>query len=183
MLIRWNIFTTRFGTGAFACTESGVCSVMLPQENWVRSGQPALPGIHPSGDSVLLLDSSLEERDYFESFFQGDPELHTDSDQSITPPIVDWDFLKRHRTPFQQKVLRACYEIPKGRVETYGSLATRSGVSGAARAAGSVMATNPVPLLIPCHRVVRQGGNVGQYGGGAGMKTWLLQSESALFTA
>ncbi|MDX1971410.1 MAG: MGMT family protein, partial [Candidatus Sumerlaeia bacterium] len=101
----------------------------------------------------------------------------------ITPPIVDWDFLKRHRTPFQQKVLQACYEIPKGRVETYGSLATRCGVPGAARAAGSVMATNPVPLLIPCHRVVRQGGEVGQYGGGAGMKTWLLQCESALLTA
>ena len=84
-------------------------------------------------------------------------------------------------TPFQQRVLRAAIAIPRGHTCSYGELAERIGAPGAARAVGSALGRNPVPLLIPCHRVVRSGGDVGKYGmGGAQMKVRLLRREGAL---
>lgn len=84
-------------------------------------------------------------------------------------------------TPFQQAVLRATVEIPYGLTETYGEVAERVGAPRAARAVGTALSKNPVPLLIPCHRVVRSGGDVGQYGmGGTAIKKRLLRREGSL---
>jgi methylated-DNA-[protein]-cysteine S-methyltransferase len=80
-------------------------------------------------------------------------------------------------TPFQRTVLLCCYRIPRGRVCTYGALAKAAGVPQGARAAGMVMAGNPFPLIIPCHRVVRSGGALGGFGGGMAMKKALLAGE------
>jgi methylated-DNA-[protein]-cysteine S-methyltransferase len=57
-------------------------------------------------------------------------------------------------------------EVPWGETVTYGELALMAGAPGAARAVGTTMATNPVPLVVPCHRVVASGGRIGGYGGG-----------------
>ena len=73
---------------------------------------------------------------------------------------------------------------PRGQTCTYGELAERVGAPRAARAVGSALARNPVPLLIPCHRVVRSGGDIGKYGmGGAQIKKQLLRREGALGAA
>lgn len=69
-------------------------------------------------------------------------------------------------SPFQQTVLRALYALPKGQVISYGKLAERVGKPRAARAVGTAMARNPFPLVIPCHRVIRAGGDVGRFQGG-----------------
>jgi methylated-DNA-[protein]-cysteine S-methyltransferase len=66
-------------------------------------------------------------------------------------------------TPFQRTVLRACRRIPYGRTASYADLARAAGRPAAARAVGGVMARNPVPLLIPCHRVVRRDGALGGF--------------------
>jgi len=66
---------------------------------------------------------------------------------------------------FQQAVLRHCRKIPHGKTCTYGELAARAGYPGAARAVGNCMASNPLPLVIPCHRVVLSNGGVGGYSG------------------
>lgn len=83
-------------------------------------------------------------------------------------------------TPFRRKVLDQAASIPKGEVRSYGWLARHVGSPGASRAVGSAMATNPVPLIIPCHRVVRSDGRIGAYSlGGPDNKWKLLRQEGA----
>lgn len=83
---------------------------------------------------------------------------------------------------FNQKVWKACAEIPKGEVRTYGWLANRIGHPGAARAVGSALGANPFAPIIPCHRVVRSDGGMGGYSGTGGVKTkvLLLKKEKAI---
>jgi methylated-DNA-[protein]-cysteine S-methyltransferase len=78
---------------------------------------------------------------------------------------------------FQQRVLRAEHAIPRGQVSTYGRIAQYLGLPGAARAVGRALATNPFPILIPCHRAVRSDGTLGGYQGGPAMKRKLLALE------
>jgi methylated-DNA-[protein]-cysteine S-methyltransferase len=90
---------------------------------------------------------------------------------------IDWSAL----TPFQQRALRATYEIPYGQVATYGELARRLDQPRAARAVGRAEATNPMPLVIPCHRLIGADGGLHGYGAGAGLETkaWLLRLEGS----
>jgi|WetSurMetagenome_2_1015567.scaffolds.fasta_scaffold520948_2 O-6-methylguanine DNA methyltransferase len=78
---------------------------------------------------------------------------------------------------FQLKVLNILREVPRGEVRTYGELASLAGRPKAVRAVGNVMACNPVPILIPCHRVVPSSGGVGNYGLGPQLKRALLTRE------
>jgi methylated-DNA-[protein]-cysteine S-methyltransferase len=82
-------------------------------------------------------------------------------------------------TSFQRRVIDACRTISWGETLSYGELARRAGRSGAARAVGSVMAANRVPLVVPCHRVVAAGGGLGGYSApqGLAMKRRLLAAE------
>ena len=89
---------------------------------------------------------------------------------------VDW----RLTGGFMQRVLRATAKIPYGGVATYRDVATRAGNARAVRAAGNALGANPIPIVVPCHRVVRTGGSVGNYGGGPEMKRALLKLEGAL---
>ena len=84
------------------------------------------------------------------------------------------------RTEFQQAVLEACRAIPRGETRSYGQLAAEAGRPGAARAVGSVMASNRTPLVIPCHRVVLASGKAGHFSApqGEGMRRRLLALES-----
>jgi methylated-DNA-[protein]-cysteine S-methyltransferase len=74
------------------------------------------------------------------------------------------------------KMLRA---VPPGRTVTYGELARRSGFAGSARAVGGAMARNPIPIVIPCHRVIGTGGSITGFGLGLWRKRWLLDHEGA----
>lgn len=80
---------------------------------------------------------------------------------------------------FRREVLRAMAAIPYGEVVSYAELADRAGRPRAVRAAGTACATNPVPVVVPCHRVVRSDGTIGNYGGGPDMKRTLLTLERA----
>ncbi len=82
-------------------------------------------------------------------------------------------------TPFQRKVLETIYKIPPGETMTYGEVAKAAGRPGAARAVGNVMAHNPIPLILPCHRVVATNG-LGGFTGGLDVKRKLLRLEGAL---
>ena len=83
----------------------------------------------------------------------------------------------RHATPFAAEALRRAQQIPWGRTCSYGDLAEAIGRPGAARAVGQAMAANPVPLLVPCHRVVGADGNLTGFGGGLEQKRALLSLE------
>lgn len=82
---------------------------------------------------------------------------------------------------FQQSVLRAQYAIPRGLVSTYGLIAAHVGAPGGARAVGNVMAANPFPLIIPCHRTIRSDLHIGGFQSGAKMKKALLEIEGIEF--
>ncbi len=82
-------------------------------------------------------------------------------------------------TPFQRRVWNALRRIPPGRTASYGELARAVGAPGAARAVGAANRSNPVAIVIPCHRVIGADGCLTGYAGGLGRKQWLLAHESA----
>lgn len=89
---------------------------------------------------------------------------------------LDW----RLTGGFRREVLDETARIPYGQTASYAELADRAGRPRAVRAAGTACATNPLPLVVPCHRVVRSDGSLGNYGGGVPAKTFLLEMEGAL---
>ena len=99
--------------------------------------------------------------------------------KKFTIPI-DWSLLR----PFQRQVLQATYAIPYGKTRCYGEIAADLNCPTAARAVGQAQATNPMPLVIPCHRVIGVNGKLRGYGGGKGLptKAWLLKLEGVVMT-
>jgi methylated-DNA-[protein]-cysteine S-methyltransferase len=83
-------------------------------------------------------------------------------------------------TEFQRRVWQAICEIPFGETVSYSHLAERLGGPLRTRAVGAATGANPIPIIIPCHRVVGADGSMTGYGGGLKMKVWLLQHEGAL---
>ncbi|MBV7294384.1 methylated-DNA--[protein]-cysteine S-methyltransferase [Corynebacterium sp. TAE3-ERU12] len=81
---------------------------------------------------------------------------------------------------FRARALRAMRAIPFGETRTYAELAALAGSARAHRAAGTSCATNPVPLVVPCHRIVPASGGLGRYGPGADYKKWLLEHEISI---
>ncbi|WXG39676.1 MAG: methylated-DNA--[protein]-cysteine S-methyltransferase [Candidatus Freyarchaeum deiterrae] len=103
-------------------------------------------------------------------FFKGE-------DKQFNLGIIDLDLCSE----FQRKVLIAEYGIPRGWVSTYGRIAKHIGNPQVARAVGRALATNPFPVIIPCHRAVRENGELGGYRGGVMMKKKLLEMEGINF--
>jgi methylated-DNA-[protein]-cysteine S-methyltransferase len=101
---------------------------------------------------------------YFEGRGRG---LRTRVDWALTPP------------GFFRKVLEVTARIPFGSVSTYGQVAKLAGSPRAARAAGNALHENPIPIVVPCHRVVPSSGGIGQYGGQEWRKAFLLRLEGA----
>jgi methylated-DNA-[protein]-cysteine S-methyltransferase len=88
---------------------------------------------------------------------------------------LDWSLVG----PFARRVLRRTARIPYGSVASYGDVALGIGVPRGARAVGNALGSNPIPVVVPCHRVVRTGGAMGGYGGGVPRKRWLLDLEAS----
>ena len=89
---------------------------------------------------------------------------------------VDWSLVRG----FAAGVLRATAQVPFGQVTTYREVAGAAGSPRAARAAGNALGSNPIPIVVPCHRVVHAGGGLGGYTGGLDRKRFLLSLEGAL---
>lgn len=140
---------------------------------------------------VLLSDSASPAEEKLRRLFPDAPMAACSDIRTIgagiramlSGAIVDFDLdlvALDECPPFQQAVLRATHAIPRGQVSTYGLLAKQIHHDGAARAVGNSLASNPFPLLIPCHRVIRNDGHLGGYGYGAWMKSALLSQEGAM---
>jgi methylated-DNA-[protein]-cysteine S-methyltransferase len=89
---------------------------------------------------------------------------------------LDWSLIG----PFGRRVLRVTSEIPYGGVLSYSEVAAEAGSPRGSRAAGNALGSNPIPIVIPCHRVLRTGGALGGYGGGLDRKRYLLELEGAI---
>lgn len=153
----WSAERGRPGILRVFLSREGVSAERLVTESFPESISSTCAEIDTVAESIV-------------SFLSGD-------DVRFSLDIVRLDTCSR----FQQKVLRAEHGIPRGRVSTYGSIAKSIGDGRAARATGSALATNPFPLLIPCHRAIRSDGSLGGYQGGSGMKRSLLEMEGVLF--
>lgn len=119
-------------------------------------------------------------------------------DRAVARELDDWFAAKRKSfsltvdwpaslTPFARTVLETLVErVPWGETVSYGELAELAGKPRAARAVGTIMSTNTVPFVVPCHRVIAAGGRIGGYGGGRDaveLKRWLLAREGVCFGA
>ena len=113
------------------------------------------------GDPAWLNDPADQLREYF------------DGRRHRFDLALDW----RLSHGFYRRVLDALMTVDYGTTVSYGELAHMAGSPGAARAVGTAMSTNPIPLVVPCHRVVRSDGSVGEYGGSPEVKAWLLEHE------
>ena len=159
-------FATRLGWMALVARESHLKQLVF--------GYPSKKSALLALDKQLLATASpKDEESPLVKRLRAYAEGQVDDFQDLT---VDLEKM----TAFQQKVLKLCRRIPFGKTMTYGELASRAGSPRAARAVGSCMARNRIPLIIPCHRVVPSGGRLGNYSapGGTATKKQLLAMES-----
>ena len=160
-----------FGEMLLAATDRGVVKLALPSHR-ASSMHPdeVLEQLASSiSPRVLELPERLDPaRRQLDDYFEGKL-------KRFELP-VDW----RLARGFADKVLHQVARIPYGRTLSYGEVAARAGNPRAFRAAGTACGANPVPLIVPCHRVVQSGGKPGNYGGGPEMKKALLELEGAL---
>jgi methylated-DNA-[protein]-cysteine S-methyltransferase len=122
---------------------------------------------HNVSPRVLRAPRKLEEpRRELEEYFSGQ--------RTAFAIPIDWSLTRG----FAQRVLRATAQIPYGTVSSYGQVAARAGSPRAHRAAGTALGHNPIPIVVPCHRVLHAGGGLGGYTGGLERKRYLLGVES-----
>jgi methylated-DNA-[protein]-cysteine S-methyltransferase len=158
---------TPVGRMVVAATDRGLVRVALPGEDLDHVLEHLADGISPR---VLSFPRRVDEaRRELEQYFEG-------KRQRFELPL-DW---RLSHPGFYRRVLRATARVPFGRVITYSDAARRAGSPRAFRAAGSALGSNPIPIVVPCHRVVRSGGDIGNYGGGPELKRFLLEHEHAL---
>jgi len=172
--IRSRIFPSPWGHVGVAASPRGLVAVVLP--HWrvssVRAKLAALTARYGAGGSARrpadrgadeILDAA--ERQIAE-YFEGRRRVF---DLEVAPPS--------NVSGFTLSVWRACSEIPYGETRSYGWVAARIGRPRASRAVGRALGANPLPLVVPCHRVIRSNGGLGGFGGGLDLKERLLELE------
>src|SRR5918996_3858066 len=160
-----------YGELLVARTDRGVVRVALPTERGRQRPREEVLEELAADVSPRVLESPKrldEERRELEEYFEGR------RDHFDVP--VDWSLTS---PGFRNRALHAVAKIPYGKVKTYAEIAKAAGNARAFRAAGTACGHNPIPLIVPCHRVVQSGGGIGQYGGGPEMKRALLDLEGA----
>jgi methylated-DNA-[protein]-cysteine S-methyltransferase len=162
--VAYELSDTPLGTLLLAKTERGLCRIEYDPE----PGRGVERLARSFGRRVLRAPGALDDvRRQLDEYFDGRRRLFE----------LELD-LGLATTPFSRRVLQELARVPYGEVTTYGKLAGRAGKPRAARAVGTVMNRNPIPIVLPCHRVVGASGSLVGYGGGLERKQTLLQLES-----
>lgn len=166
----WTVVDTDIGPLLLAATDEGLVSVVFHADPAVRDRALArLAGrlaAEPVEDATGLLAEPIRQ---LEAYFTGGL-------REFDLPL-DWSL----SGGFNRQVLRELAKsVPYGAVVGYGDLASRVGEPGAAQAVGAAMGSNPLPVVVPCHRVVETGGGLGGFGGGLETKRRLLALEGVL---
>ncbi|HEY5428497.1 MAG TPA: methylated-DNA--[protein]-cysteine S-methyltransferase [Solirubrobacteraceae bacterium] len=158
---------TPLGMMRVSATNTGIVRMILPAED----AEEVLEDLARKVSARILRTSTpaiTQTREELDEYFDG----HR---HRFNVPL-DWTLAKA----FRLKVLEATAQIPYGHTASYRQVASAAGSPNAVRAAGSALATNPLPVLVPCHRVLRSDGTIGQYLGGPAAKTQLLTLEQAI---
>ena len=152
---QYAVFNTVAGFFGFVARGKRLVATFLPRPK--RDLQRAIKEAYPEAEEARDLLPGLRRQVI--DYFAGRPaRFSADVDLSALPP-------------FRARVLAACKRIPYGKTASYADLAKAAGRPGAARAVGGAMANNPLPLVIPCHRVLRSDGSLGGFSSPDGIET------------
>lgn len=154
---------TPFGRVAIGFTWRGVCHL-----SFLSRGGRAEKALREAWPEAELTERPERAEKLFARIF-------SQADAGSAEPLRAWVI----GSEFQLRVWKALVGLPSGHLWSYAELAARAGSPGAARAVGSAMASNPLAFLIPCHRVLRQNGELGHYGGGSVRKALMIAREAA----
>jgi methylated-DNA-[protein]-cysteine S-methyltransferase len=159
----WTLFETSLGTCGLAWSDEGITSVQLPERTRAATqerllAKAATPGERATSRSTP--DWVMNAIAYVQDHLDG-------RSQDLSALPLDLSDV----TPFHAKVYRALQKVPAGSTITYGDLARTAGSAGASRAIGRAMAQNPLPLFVPCHRVLAAGGKPGGFSAYGGLVT------------
>jgi len=154
--VHYSYCDTHFGSILLAGDEEGLKLIGFPNEK-----KKQIPGSNWIEDNAGFKQLKLQ----FAAYFKGDLKEFT---VKLAP----------HGTPFQLKVFDALRRIPYGETRSYAELAREIGHPKAARAVGAANGRNPLPIIIPCHRVIGSSGDLVGFGGGLPVKRYLLNLES-----
>jgi methylated-DNA-[protein]-cysteine S-methyltransferase len=162
--VAWTVEDTPIGPLMLAATPSGLVRVGFGGDEALLSELAAQ--VSPR---VVRLPARLDAvRRQLDEYFAG------------RRRAFDVELDRRLSHGYRLAVLEELSRVPFGQTVSYKDLAERTGHPKASRAVGTAMATNPIPIVVPCHRVLRTGGALGGYGGGLDTKVWLLRHEGAL---
>ena len=165
MKVRYSFVASPFGDLLAARTPRGIVRLAFPEEDTDAALDELAANVSPEIEEAAPGLEAGELEEYFEGRRRS---FGLRADLSLVPE------------GFSRRVLEATGRIPFGAVSTYGDVARRAGSRRAARAAGNALGGNPVPIVIPCHRVVPAGGGLGGYGGHEDRKAFLLRLEGAV---
>jgi methylated-DNA-[protein]-cysteine S-methyltransferase len=155
-----------FGPLLLATTSRGLVKVSLPAYDCDKALEELAVRISPRVlEAPVQLDDVRRQLDLYFAGKLTEFELP-----------LDWQLT----SGFQAKVQHAIARIPYGQTRSYTEMARKAGNERAVRAAGTACGSNPIPIVVPCHRVLRTGGGLGGYGGGLPMKRALLELEGIL---
>lgn len=161
--MQFSVFETKWGFVGFVAQHSRLVRVWLPQPE-ARIRRAVARDFSAAVESPRMLPTFGRQ---FQAYFAGEQ--------------IDFDieFDLSGQTDFRRRVLQRCARIPYGELRTYADLAREVGRPAAARAVGGAMAHNPIPLVIPCHRVVASNGTLGGFSspGGLSLKERMLGME------
>jgi methylated-DNA-[protein]-cysteine S-methyltransferase len=164
-MLTYATIKTDWGFAAIVCSERGLCGAFLPAPT-EAAARRRVQRDWPNAVFDASLAASLQQqiRDYFAG----------------EPVAFDYPIDLGRMTPFRRAVLGACRRIPYGRTVTYGELAWAVGRPRGARAVGGAMARNPVPLVVPCHRVIAGDGSLCGFSApsGVSLKRRMLELEA-----
>ena len=163
--VGFDVVESPIGPLLMAATERGLCRISFqpdPERHLDRLAKEFGPRVLRSSAAVDTAHEQLDE--YFAGARRG---FQLDVDLRAT-------------APFAQRVLDELALVPFGETTTYGTLAGRVGAPRAARAVGTVVNRNPLPIVLPCHRVIGSNGSLTGYGGGLHVKEHLLRLEGVL---
>ena len=161
--MKYDLVETADGWIGIEATEAGVRRITLPTKN----RKSALADLGIEEKDLTHEHGGAGVADRLKHYFMGEPLVFKEG-LDLTGA-----------TAFQQEVYEAACRIPFGETRTYGELAKEIGKPGAARAVGQALGANPIPILIPCHRVVAANGGLGGYTGGVKTKEKLLAMEKS----
>lgn len=175
MILKCSMIWTPWGNMAAAVSQHGLC---------------ALDFAESQEDALVLLEHRFRNAEFRWEETPLHESLQALFDSAVPGLPLDFSLvsLDLHGTPFQLRVWEALRRIPYGTVTTYGAIAAEIGQKGASQAVGNAVGRNPVPVVIPCHRVIRSDGSIGGYSIGdrhwnSDIKRRLLDWEGSLGSA